>query len=73
MIKETDLSRKDFLNSQVGQIEDILIERLRNGGYYEGYSKNYTPVHIFDNCVAGELYKVKITEAFDDYCVGELI
>ncbi|MGN0489148.1 MAG: tRNA (N(6)-L-threonylcarbamoyladenosine(37)-C(2))-methylthiotransferase MtaB [Ruminococcus sp.] len=72
MIAETDKSRKDFLNSQVGLVEDVLVERHREGGYYEGYTKNYTPVHIYSKCNTNEIYKIKITEAKDDFCIGEL-
>jgi threonylcarbamoyladenosine tRNA methylthiotransferase MtaB len=71
MSKVTEQTRIEFLNSQVGLVEDVLVERKRNG-YYEGYTKNYTPVHIIsdemDSC--GEICKVKITKACADYCEG---
>ncbi len=74
MIKETDASRLEFLKSQVGRFEVVLVERLRKGGYYEGYTKNYTPVHIAsDKDITGKIVKVKIIESFDDYCTGKLI
>lgn len=74
MIDVTNKSRQSFLSSQVGRIESVLIERLRSGGYCEGYTKNYTPVHIFtDKDFTGEIFDVRLTEAHDDYCVGELI
>lgn len=65
--------RKSFLNSQVGREEEVLFERLRHG-YLEGYTKNYTPVHVYSgyNSLCGAIRSVKLTEAFDDYCVGEL-
>ena len=39
-------SRNTFLNSQLGRTEEVLFERLRHG-YLEGYTKNYTPVHVY--------------------------
>ena len=67
-------SRAEFLRSQVGIIEDVLFERIRHG-YLEGYTKNYTPVHIYsdDNTLCGIIQKVKITKADKDFCVGELV
>lgn len=74
MIDVTNQCRRDFLISQIGRVESVLVERLRDGGYYEGYTKNYTPVHIFtDKDCTGEIVNVKLTEAYDDYCVGELV
>lgn len=66
-------SRAEFLNTQTGRAEEVLIERLRHG-CLEGYTKNYTPVHIFsdnDN-LCGQIVNVKITKAEDDFCVGEI-
>lgn len=67
-------SRTDFLNTQVGLVESVLFERHRHN-YLEGYTKNYTPVHIAasDESLCGKICNVKITRAFDDYCEGELI
>jgi threonylcarbamoyladenosine tRNA methylthiotransferase MtaB len=66
-------SRAEFLRTQVGMTESVLIERLRHG-YLEGYTKNYTPVHIIsdnDN-LCGQIVNVKITSAEDDFCVGTI-
>lgn len=67
-------SRYDFLLSQVGRTENVLFERLRRG-YLEGYTKNYTPVHIelSDNSLCGKIAEVKIISAYDDYCLGKLV
>ena len=74
MIELTDSLRRDFLKSQVGRVEDILVERLRHNEYYEGYTKNYTPVHIYsDKELTGEIITVKITAFEDDYCIGEFL
>jgi len=74
MIAECDKLRKAFLSSQVGKVESVLIERLRDGEYYEGYTMNYTPVRVYaDRDITGEILDVKIIEFFDDYCVGTLV
>lgn len=67
-------SRYDFLKSQVGKIESVLFERIRHG-YLEGYTKNYTPVHILsrDKSLCGTISNVKIIGAEKDFCVGSLV
>lgn len=67
-------ARREFLDTQVGLIETVLIERFRHG-YLEGYTKNYTPIHIMTdkNNLCGQIVKVKIIKSSDDYCEGELI
>ena len=67
-------SRRAFLRSQVGLCEEVLFERLRHG-YLEGYTKNYTPVHVnsADGSLCGEIRPVKIIAAGDDYCLAELV
>ena len=66
-------SRAEFLKTQVGMTESVLIERLRHG-YLEGYTKNYTPVHIIsdNDDLCGQIVNVKITSAEDDFCVGTI-
>lgn len=67
-------SRKEFLNSQVGLVEDVLFERLRHG-YLEGYTKNYTPIHVVsdDASLCGLIRQVKMVSADTDFCNGVLI
>lgn len=67
-------SRAEFLKTQVGLTESVLIERLRHG-YLEGYTKNYTPVHIIsdDESLCGQIVNVKITSAENDYCMGTVV
>ena len=66
-------SRRAFLRSQVGSTEEVLFERLRHG-YLEGYTKNYTPVHVnsTDGSLCGEIRRVRLTAVADDWCEGEL-
>lgn len=71
MIEHTDTKRNEFLQSQVGRVEEVLFEIKNRKGYYEGYTKNYTPVYLeSDIDVIGKIVNVKITEACDDYCIG---
>lgn len=66
--------RRQFLSSQCGLTEEVLFERLRHG-YLEGYTKNYTPVHVIsdDYSLCGEVRKVKLTAVGEDCCLGELV
>lgn len=74
MLEAAEKLRADFLLSQVDRVESVLVERLRDGGYYEGYTMNYTPVHIFtDKDIAGEIIDVKLTKSYDDFCEGVLV
>ncbi len=67
-------SRFEFLSSQIGKTESVLIERLRHD-CLEGYSKNYTPVHILlkDASLCGKIADVRIVSSENDYCIGELV
>lgn len=73
LIEATDITRRAFLLSQVGQICEVLFETADKLGAH-GYTKNYTPVYVkSDKNLQGEILKVIIKEAFDDYCAGELV
>lgn len=67
-------TRAEFLQSQVGRVELVLVERLRHG-YLEGYTKNYTPVHIISEKeeLCGQIVSVEITSAEDDFCIGNIV
>ena len=73
MIARTAESQRAFMRSQVGKIACVLAERSMDG-CCEGYTPNYTKIRI-PGCHAdsGTFVRVKITEAYDDYCVGEAI
>lgn len=74
MIEHTLREQRDFMRSQIGLTVPVLFETLSKDGASEGYSPNYTKVKVFDSLVSsGEIRDVRITEAFDDYCTGELI
>ena len=74
MIEHTDNKRSEFLKSQVGLKEEVLFEIVNRSGYYEGYTKNYTPVYVkSDENIIGQIRLVEIKESFDDYCVANLL
>ncbi len=65
---------KAFLDSQVGRIEQVLIESRNKNGMYEGYTMNYTPVFIKadENCI-GKVADILIEKAEDGFCTGRII
>ena len=73
MIAHTLEQQRRFMQSQVGLTEPVLFETRSKDGMMEGYTKNYTKVRVMDDrIISGEIYDVKLTEAYDDYCVGEI-
>ena len=74
MIAHTLDCQRRFMQSQVGLTEPVLFETKSKDGFMEGYTKNYTKIRVKDSAIeSGKIYDVRITEAFDDYCVGELL
>lgn len=62
--------RKEFLLKQVGKVYEVLFE-TEHPKFSEGYTKNYTPVRIYDGKDRkGKFINVLITDAGNDYCVG---
>ena len=74
MIEHTVAEQRAFMQSQIGLTMPVLFETVDKQGYFEGYTPNYTKVKVKDDTLrGGESFDVKITEAFDDYCVGEVV
>lgn len=66
-----DTMRRDFLQTQVGQVFPVLFETKHEDSWYEGYTPNYTPVHVkSDVSLSGQLHNVLIESATQDYCIG---
>ena len=65
--------RKNYLKKQTGKTVNVLFETQKNN-YIEGYTENYTPVRVFEvsENLKGSIYKVKITDYENDFCIGEL-
>ncbi len=74
MIAHTLEQQRRFMQSQIGLTEPVLFETRSKDGMMEGYTKNYTKVRVKDDRnLSGEIYDVKLTEAYDDYCIGVLV
>lgn len=73
MIQATNRTRLEFLESQVGRTDPVLFESKRFEDYYEGYTANYTPVHVQSSIpLFGKILPVKILEAQEEFCLGSL-
>ncbi len=74
MIEHTLKEQREFMRSQVGSTESVLFETLTKDGFMEGHTMNYTKVRVADDAIlSGEIADVLITQAHDDYCVGEVV
>lgn len=69
LMSATDNSEKDFFRSQVGTTASVLIERPCGDGFFEGYSENYTPVHIRGQFKKGDIAQAVITDANESFCI----
>lgn len=66
-------SEHDFFQSLVGKTVSVLFETCENGRAV-GYTENYALIEVeTDKKLNGCLLKVKILEALDEFCKGELI
>lgn len=75
MIEACKQTRLLFLQSQVGKTCKVLFEQTGPDGLYQGYSENYTPVHVRSKAALhGEILPVRITAVAEDgdSCLGEL-
>lgn len=66
---------KDYLLKNIGKEKNILVEGQREQNkksYSSGLTDNYIKVHIYDlNIPKGQLIRVKLIEAKDNYMVGK--
>ena len=73
LIAATGKNRQEFLQNQVGTVQEVLFE-TQTGGLTHGYSKNYTPVFVkTDEDVTGAILRVEITGAEADHCIGRIL
>lgn len=62
--------RSDYMKAQIGKTVEVLFE-TEHDGYSEGYTKNYTPVRIYDSISrTGKILNVTVISAEDDFCIG---
>lgn len=73
MIEATEEIRQNILKQKIGTEVEILVEGKVHGGYYMGYSQDYTPVYVKElSHNADALATVEITEIFKDGLMGKL-
>ena len=63
--------KHSFALSFCGTVQEILVERKRNG-FYEGYTKEYLRVYFTGKAKVGTIAKVSIREPYLDGAKGEL-
>ncbi len=73
MIAATTESADNFRRSQIGRICSFLPETEIEPGVYDGYTENYTQVHIPMTKTSSAPVMIKITDVVDDHCIGILI
>lgn len=75
MSEASEKKRIEFLTDQCGRISEVLFERINKDGYYEGFTRNYTPVYVKDRGedLSGKCHNVLLIEILNDGCLGELI
>lgn len=74
MIEECEKIRHAFLKSQIGKTLNVLFESKEKDGMILGHTANYIPVKVHGSHeLFGKFANTKITDAKDDYCIGEII
>ncbi|MBO1678453.1 tRNA (N(6)-L-threonylcarbamoyladenosine(37)-C(2))-methylthiotransferase MtaB [Bittarella massiliensis (ex Durand et al. 2017)] len=68
---EAERCKTAFLKEQVGRTEEVLLERQREDGSFEGYTKNYTPVRIKGEGLAtGQIVSCRLDCCSEEHCLG---
>ena len=74
MIAATLETQRAFFAAQTGRVEEVLFEQERDRNVYEGYTRNYTPVRVASAApLQGQIRQVRLTQALEDFCLGELV
>ena len=73
MIAATAQTQKEFLQTQVGRVENVLFESKVHDYYYEGYTPNYVTVWVkSETDLSGMILPANILSVESNHCVGEL-
>ena len=66
-------TRQDFIQSQIGKTEEVLIEEVKSG-FLTGFTKNYLKTYIApnDSLKLNNVYKIKIIAPYLDGIMGEI-
>lgn len=74
MIAATQRTKEAFFQTQLGRTEPVLFEQTCAPSVWEGYTSNYTPVHVVSSEIqSGELRPVLLQEAYAEFCTGSLV
>ena len=74
MIAATQRTKEAFFQTQLGRTELVLFEQTCAPSVWEGYTSNYTPVHVVSSEIqSGELRPVLLQEAYAEFCTGSLV
>ena len=74
MAEAAGRARENFLRTQSGRIEKVLIESRTKDGLFEGYTPNYTQVFLSaDDRMINTTVNVRLSEVCGDHCIGEII
>ena len=74
MIGLTKQTQKEFLQAQVGRVEEVLFEQAKEQGVWEGYTPNYTHVLVPSGKeLSGQLLPVELQQVQGESCVGKIL
>ena len=69
MIAAATECERNFLQTQVGTVQEVLFEQRSEDGYAEGYTPNYTLIKLqTKQNLSGQIISVKITQAKKGFC-----
>lgn len=72
MIETAKTCEKEFLKKLYGKVYSVLFESF-DGEYCFGYTENYSRVKVkTSDDICGKILNVKITQCYDDHCIGEI-
>lgn len=74
MIQTTGATAATYLKAQIGTVQPVLFESRVGEFGFEGYTPSYSPVSVASSePLSGTIRKVKIVDATESGCIGELI
>jgi len=72
-----EISKINFLTSQIGKVFPVLFEAENSDKFHQGYAPNYTLMKInakiSDKSLRRMIFYVKIVGLENDYCIGEIV
>lgn len=69
----TDNSREEYINSLLGQTDEVLFEEQEDG-YYVGFTKTYIKCYVKSNCkLENKIIDVKLISPLKNGILGEII